>query len=167
MRLRTGCGLLSMLVGWVALAAAVPPSPPRAERIPTRLEMHGHTRSDDYYWLRERDNPAVRAYLEAENAYVQAGLAHTAALQESLFAEMRDRVPETDTTVPYRLNGYTYYERYEPEAEYPLYCRRATAPGAAEEIMLKGADLAAGHAFLAVWVAGLVFLSAAGLVKGH
>ncbi|HIP71459.1 MAG TPA: oligopeptidase B, partial [Anaerolineae bacterium] len=76
--------------------------PPIAPAKPHKLTIHGHTRTDDYYWLREKDNPAVIAYLEAENEYTQATLAHTQALQEELYQEMVGRIQETDSSVPVR-----------------------------------------------------------------
>ena len=89
-----------------------------------RLEAHGVVRVDDYHWLRERDNPEVTAYLEAENEYTRAVMAPSEALQETLFAEIKRRVKQTDMSVPYREGAYTYYTRYEDGCEYPIYCRR-------------------------------------------
>ena len=105
---------------------------PRARVSPVRLEKHGVVRTDDYHWLRERGDPAVTAHLEAENAYTQAVMAPTEALQETLFAEIKGRIKQTDMSVPYREGDYFYYTRYEDGREYPIHCRRpadAAAPG--------------------------------------
>ena len=99
------------------------PEPPRARVSPTRLEMHGVVRVDDYYWLCERDNPEVTAYLKAENEYTREVMTPTEALQETLFAEIKGRIKQTDMSVPYREGDYSYYTRYEDGREYPIYCR--------------------------------------------
>ena len=80
------------------------PQPPIAQVRPTELEAHGDVRVDNYYWLRERQNPQVIEYLEAENAYTDAVMAHTEALQEELFEEIVDRIKEDDESVPYPLH---------------------------------------------------------------
>lgn len=133
----------------VPVTAALP-APPLARVAPVELTAHGRTRSDEYYWLRERDDPAVRAYLEAENTYAGAVMAHTAAFQDSLFEEIRGRVKEDDSTAPYLRLGYYYYRRYEEDREYPLYCRRPGSLEAAEQVMLDGNALARGHGFCQV-----------------
>ena len=109
--------------------AGVPP--PRARVSPVRHETHGVVRVDDYHWLRDRGDPAVAAYLEAENAYTQAVMAPTEALQEALFAEIKGRIRQTDMSVPYREGAYLYYTRYEDGREYPIHCRRPADPPAA------------------------------------
>ena len=124
--------------------------PPRAPQRPHRLEKHGDVRRDDYYWLRNREDPAVHAYLEAENAWLRESLAHTAALEEQLFEEIKGRIRQTDMSVPYREGAYLYHRRYEDDREYPIHCRRALAAGGApaeEEVVLDGNAVAAGHAF--------------------
>ena len=138
------------------------PKPPRARVAPTRLEMHGVVRVDDYYWLRERDNPEVTAYLEAENEYTRAVMAPTEALQETLFAEIKGRIKQTDMSVPYREGGHTYYTRYEDGREYPIYCRRPIKgaqpstrhnlgePDGMEQVLLDVNLLAEGHDFCQV-----------------
>jgi len=116
--------LAALAVTSCAGPAAGPGDPPRAEARPHELETHGDVRVDEYYWLREREDPDVIAYLEAENAYVDAALAHTEALQESVFAEIRSRVVEDDSSVPYRDGDYWYYTRYEEGKQYPIHGRR-------------------------------------------
>ncbi len=126
------------------------PRPPKAEKKPVELSAHGQTRTDDFYWLNERENPAVRAYLEAENAYASAVTAHTEELQEKLYREIVGRIRQDDVSVPYYLNGYHYYTRFSEGQEYPVYCRRKGSMQAAEEIMLDVNELAAGHSFFHV-----------------
>jgi len=116
---------------------------------PTRLERHGHTRSDPFFWLRERDNPEVRKYLRAENAHQDAVLAHTRPLQERLFEEIKGRIKQTDLSVPYRRGPFLYYTRTEDGREYPIHCRRAS-PEAAEQVLLDVNALARGHDYYAV-----------------
>ncbi len=120
---------------------------------PTRLEKHGHVRVDDYYWMKERDDPEVIAYLEAENARTAAAMAHNDALVESLYAEITGRIVPDDWTVPSRRGDWFYNVRYVPDGEYPLYCRRRGSAEAPEEIMLDANVLARGHTFFAARVA--------------
>jgi oligopeptidase B len=83
-------------------------SPPVAKVKPVNLEKHGLMRTDNYYWLNQRDDPEVMAYLEAENAYTKAVMAHTNGLQETLFEEIRGRIKQTDMSVPYKKDDYFY-----------------------------------------------------------
>lgn len=124
-----------------------PPTPPIATKAPKRVEFQGDVRIDDYYWLRERENPEVHAYLEAENAYLEAVMAHTEPLQETLYQEMRARIQEDDSSVPERIGDYYYYRREEEGKQYPLFCRKAGSLDAPEEILLDQNALAAGHDF--------------------
>jgi oligopeptidase B len=131
-------------------ATAAPAQPPSAPRIARPSVVHGETRQDDYFWLREKSNPDVAAYLEAENAYADAIMAPTAALQESLYREMLGRIKETDLSVPYREGGYFYYSRTEEGKQYPIYCRKKGSLEAPEEVTLDLNLLAAGHSFLSM-----------------
>ncbi|MYK89231.1 MAG: oligopeptidase B, partial [Acidobacteria bacterium] len=131
--------------------------PPRAPQRPHRHEKHGDVRVDDYHWLRERDNPEVKAYLEAENAYLREVASATAAFEERLFDEIKGRIEQTDMSAPYREGAYRYYRRYEEGREYEIHCRRplagAGAPrGAAddEQVILDVNRVAAGHEFCQV-----------------
>ncbi len=126
------------------------PSPPVAKSETKELEIHGHTRIDDYYWLRDRDDPEVIAYLEAENEYADRVLAHTRPLQEELYEEIVGRIKQEDSSVPYKLDDYYYYQRYEPGREYPIYCRKRGSLDAPEEIMLDSNELAEGHGFFSI-----------------
>jgi oligopeptidase B len=127
-----------------------PVKPPVAERKPVELKNNGHTRIDPYYWLRERDNPEVIAYLKAENAYREKMTEGTAAFQEALFREITGRIKQDDESVPYLLNGYYYYTRYEEGKEYPVYCRKKESLEAGEEIMANVNEMAKGYAYYQV-----------------
>ena len=133
--------------------------PPRAPRRPHRHEKHGDVRVDDYHWLLDRDSPEVRAYLEAENAYVRQSMAATADLEQRLYEEIKGRIEQTDMSVPYREGEYCYYHRYEDGREYAIHCRRPVGgrgvsdePGAPEvpEVILDVNQVAEGHAFCQV-----------------
>ncbi|MGD8727159.1 MAG: S9 family peptidase [Gemmatimonadales bacterium] len=127
-----------------------PTSPPVAEKRPVELEMHGDVRVDDYYWLNQREDPEVLAYLEAENAWTESQMAHTEDLQERLFEEIKGRIKQDDESVPYFRDGYWYYTRYEEGKDYPLYCRKRESLDAPEEIMLDGNEMAEGHGFFSI-----------------
>jgi len=92
--------------------------PPVAAKIEKQLTIHGHTRVDPWYWLRERSNPEVIDYLNEENAYKEAMLKDTEQLQEKIFQEIVGRIKKDDSSVPYFDNGYYYYSRYEKGKEY-------------------------------------------------
>lgn len=98
--------------------------PPQAERRPHTSSVHGVEWTDDYFWLRDRDDPAVRTYLEAENAYLESRLAPLKPLREALVAEMKARIIDEDTSVPYRRGGWLYYSRDVADREHPLICRK-------------------------------------------
>jgi oligopeptidase B len=120
--------------------------PPVARAVPRASTIHGETRVDEFFWLRNREDPEVLAYLSAENAYTEAVMRPTEPLQEMLFQEMRGRIRETDLSVPERQDGWLYYHRTEGGAQYPIYCRRPVDDEAAEEIILDLNPLASGHA---------------------
>ncbi len=125
-------------------------SPPNVEKKARELEIHGDVRVDDYYWLRERENPDVIAYLEAENDYVKSSLADSAGLRERLFDEMRSRIKEDDSTAPYKHGDYYYYRRFEEGLEYAIYCRRKGSMEADEQILLDVNALAGDAPYFAV-----------------
>jgi oligopeptidase B len=124
--------------------------PPVAKIVPKELTAHGDTRVDNYYWLSERDNPEVIAYLEAENAYKDAVMVHTEDFQEELYEEIVGRIKQTDISVPYKDQGYYHYTRYEEGYEYPIYCRKEGSLEAEEEILLNVNEMAEGHDFFSV-----------------
>ncbi len=131
-------------------AASAAPKPPLAEIVPKELTIHGHTRVDNYYWLNERENPKVLAYLEAENAYLKAVLKHTEPLQKKLYDEIIARIKQTDLSVPFRSEGYYYYTRYDEGKDYPVYCRKKGSLEAPEEVMLDVNAMAEGHGYYSV-----------------
>jgi oligopeptidase B len=129
------------------------PTPPVAERRAYHTEVHGEKVSDEYFWLREKGNPEVISYLEAENAYAEAVMRPTAALQGALYTEMVARIKETDENVPYREGDYLYYTRTEEGKQYPIYCRKPALDGPdgdGEEVTLELNEMAGGHTFMAV-----------------
>jgi oligopeptidase B len=134
----------------LAPAASDELTPPVARVDPKIEVLHGETRVDDYYWLRERDNPEVMAYLEAENRHTEAAMRHTEGLQELLYQEMRGRIQETDLSVPERRDQYLYYTRTEVGRQYPILCRRRDQVGEVEEILLDQNSLAVGHQYFRV-----------------
>ena len=121
--------------------------PPIAQKIPVTLTAAEHKRVDNYFWLNERDNPQVIAYLEAENAYTKAVMSDTKDFQERLYTEITSRIKQDDRSVPYFKNGYFYYSRYEQGGEYPIYCRRKGSMDAPEVVMLNGNEMAQGHTY--------------------
>ncbi len=135
---------------------------PRATRRPHVLHAHGDERVDDWYWLRERDNPEVLAYLEAENEYTRAATAHTEALQKTLYDEIVGRVQETDVSAPVREGPFEYYSRTIEGRQYGVHCRRPggsvdlpdafAEPGstAGEAVLLDENALATGHEYFAL-----------------
>ena len=120
------------------------------KKIPTKLEKHGHTRFDNYYWLRERENPEVIKHLNEENEYAAKEMAHTRAFEEKLFEEIKGRFKQTDMSVPYKREDYFYYTRYEEGKEYPIYARKRGSLDQPEEIMLDANVLAQGHEFFSI-----------------
>ncbi len=120
------------------------------KKIPTRLETHGHVRVDDYYWLRERDNPEVIRYLSQENDFAAKAMVHTQEFEKKLFEEIKARIKQTDLSVPYKRDDYFYYTRFEAGKEYPIYCRKQGSLDEAEQVMLDGNILAQGHEFFSI-----------------
>ena len=108
---------------------------PSPKKVAKSLVAHGHERIDNYFWMNDRENPDVIAHLNAENAYLDDILSETKADQELLFNEMKGRIKEDDSSVPYFKNGYWYYSRYETGKEYPIHCRKKESLDA-EEIVL-------------------------------
>ncbi|HRZ21103.1 MAG TPA: oligopeptidase B, partial [Bacteroidales bacterium] len=140
---------LSIFSGCVKNQKAMP-NPPVAGKIEKKLVMHGHERMDPYYWMNQRDDEKVIGYLEAENAYTDAVMAHTKDLQKQLYDEMLSRIRQDDESVPYKKDGYYYYSRYEQGKEYPIHCRKKAALGNPEEILLNVNEMAEGHEFFSL-----------------
>lgn len=124
--------------------------PPVAKIIPKTLEKFGDVRIDNYYWLNDRENPEVIDYLNKENEYYKQMTAHTETLQKELFDEMKSRIKEDDSSVPYFLNGYYYLTRYETGKDYPIYSRKKGSLDAKEEILFDCNELAKGQSYFAL-----------------
>jgi oligopeptidase B len=122
--------------------------PPVAMKTPHVTTVHGDTLKDDYFWLREKSNPKVTSYLEAENAYTEEVMKPTKQLQDTLYREMLGRIKQTDLSVPMRIGEYFYYSRTEEGKQYPYRCRRIGSMTGAEEILLDLNKLAEGHTYL-------------------
>ncbi|HWS56022.1 MAG TPA: S9 family peptidase [Pyrinomonadaceae bacterium] len=132
-----------------AVTAGVPAAPV-AKKVPKTTTVHGETLVDEYFWMREKTNPEVISYLEAENAYADAVMKPTAELQEKLYKEMLGRIKQTDQNVPYRENGYYYYSRTVEGQQYPVYARRKGSLDAPEEVTLDLNELNKGHKYTAL-----------------
>ncbi len=143
---------LAVLLALAPLAAAQspPPSAPVARVVPKVDTIHGDILVDDYYWLRDKQNPEVMAYLEAENAYTATGTQDTEALRQRLYEEILGRIKETDLSVPYKDGEYWYYTRTEQGKSYPIFCRKRGSLSAREEVILDQNALAAGKNFHAL-----------------
>lgn len=118
---------------------------PIADKIEKKLEIHGDVRVDHYYWINDKEDPKVIAYLNAENAYYDANTEHTKKFQEDLFLEMKSRIKEDDESVPYKKNNYYYITRFEKGKQYPIYVRKKETLEAEDEIMFDANKLAAKH----------------------
>jgi oligopeptidase B len=125
-------------------------TPPVAKKVPHETKIHGDTRVDDYFWLRDKKNPEVIKYLEAENAYTVAVMKPSEPFQEKLYAEMLGRIKQTDLSVPTRDRGYYYYSRTVEGKQYPIQCRKKGSLDADEEVMLDGNELARGEKFFSL-----------------
>lgn len=125
-------------------------SAPVADKIPKTITVHGDTRIDNYFWLRDRQDPKVMEYLKAEEAYADAVMKPTDALQDTIFKEMVGHIKETDQSAPYRRGDYFYYSRTEEGKQYPILCRRKGDLSAPEEIVLDVNQLAIGQSFMSV-----------------
>lgn len=145
--------LFSLLLANVLMNAhsqQTQPVPPKATIKPKELITHGHKRVDNYYWLNERDNPEVIAYLKAENEYLEQMLAPSKALREKLFEEIKSRIKEDDQSLPYKYKGYYYYTRFEKGKEYAINCRKKGSLQAKEEVLIDQNELAQGKKYFAL-----------------
>lgn len=124
--------------------------PPIAPKKTKELEKHGDLRLDDYYWLNDRENPEVIDYLNQENTYYESLTKHTKDFQLNLFEEMKGRIKEDDSSVPYRSNGYWYKTRFEIGKEYPMYSRFKESLDAEEETIFDGNEMAKGHDYFKI-----------------
>ena len=124
--------------------------PPIAKKVPHVLEAHGDKRTDEYYWMRDREDPEVIEYLNQENDYMRSMLAPTDALQEKVFEETKARIKQDDSTVPYEDRGFIYYSRTAAGSQYRIYCRKKGSQDAAEQVILDVNQLAEGKSFCSV-----------------
>jgi oligopeptidase B len=125
-------------------------NPPMTEKKAKVTDIHGEKLMDNYFWLREKTNPAVIAHLESENAYTTAMMKHTEALQEKLYTEILSHIKQTDVNVPYKLGEYFYYTRTIEGQQYPIFCRKHRTLDAPEQIVIDVNELAKGHKFMSV-----------------
>ena len=123
---------------------------PIAEKIEKKLSIHGDTRIDEYYWLNQRDDKNVINYLNAENAYRDEYMQDYKNLEEELFLEIKSRIKEDDSSVPYLDNGYYYYTRYEKNKQYPIYCRKKGDLKSDEEILIDVNIMSEGYEYFRV-----------------
>jgi len=143
--------LIASLLSILAADTAAPlPPPPVAKKVPKTTEINGRTLVDNYFWLRDKKNPEVKAYLEAENAYTDAVMKPTEAFQRRLYGEMLGRIKETDVDVPYKKGNYFYYSRTEAGKQYQIRCRKKASLDAPEEVVLDLNELAKGQTFMAL-----------------
>ena len=123
---------------------------PIAKKKPQRLEMHGDVRIDNYFWMNDRENKEVIDYLKAENNYCDAQMSHTKEFQESLFIEMKARIKEDDSSVPYKYNGYWYITKFEKDKDYPIYTRKKDSLANPEELLFDCNEMAEGHNYFKI-----------------
>ncbi|HKW74725.1 MAG TPA: S9 family peptidase [Terriglobales bacterium] len=126
------------------------PPPPVAAKVHIENHINGGHLEDDYHWLREKSNPEVPKYLEAENAYADSVMKPTEVLQQKLYAEMVSHIKETDVNVSYREGAYFYYSRWEQGKQYPIFARKKSSLDANEEVTLDQNELAKGQPFMAL-----------------
>lgn len=123
------------------------PNAPIASQVPKNLTIHEDVRVDEFYWLKERENPDVIDYLNKENDYYNAHTATSKDFQQSLFEEMKSRIKEDDSSVPYKYNGYWYITRFEKGKDYPIYVRKKESLEASEELLFDCNDMAKNHSY--------------------
>ncbi len=154
-------GLFAQVIVQKEVSASNYPEAPDVMQKDSVLSIHGHTRTDPYFWMRLTDEQKIAerpdeqtqkvlAYLNAENTYTEKVMADTEQLQEKLFNEIVGRIKQTDESVPYFKNGYWYYTRYEEGKEYPIYARKKGSMDAKEEILINANERAKGHDYYAV-----------------
>lgn len=120
---------------------------PIAEKIPKTLNIHDDHRIDNYFWLNQREDEKVLEYLKAENDYYHQETAHLKVFEKNLFEEMKSRIKEDDSSVPYKYNGYWYIVRYEKGKNYPIYTRRKETLEADEELLFDCNEMAKNHSY--------------------
>ena len=123
---------------------------PKAEKINKILSIHDDDRIDEYYWLNQRGNKKVIDYLNDENSYRDEYMKDHKGLEEDLFQEIKGRIKEDDSSVPYFDNGYFYYTKYEKEKQYPIYCRKKESLESEEEILIDANIMSEGHEYFRI-----------------
>jgi oligopeptidase B len=124
--------------------------PPKAKKVPKIRNLHNDKFVDNYFWLRDKSNPDVISYLEAENAYTKKMTAHTEEFRNKLYEEMKSRIKETDLSVPVKKDQYYYYHRTEEGKQYRIYCRKKDNMDSEEEVILDVNKLAEGKDFFMI-----------------
>ncbi len=122
-------------------------NPPIAKKVPQRLEKHGDVRIDNYFWMNNREDEEVINHLKAENEYCDEMMAHTKDFQNDLFEEMKGRIKEDDSSVPYKYNGYWYITKFEKGKDYPIYTRKKESLDHPEELLFDCNEMADGHSY--------------------
>lgn len=138
---------LAAMAAWIAGVAGCAPAPPQARVVPTRIDLGGQVVIDNYWWLRNKSDPAVIDYLKAENAYTDAMMRPAEPLEARLYREMLDRIREDDESVPYEQGRWWYSQRMRKGNQYPIYVRRSGSATAPPQVMIDVNELAAGHRF--------------------
>ena len=131
-------------------SVAAQTGPPVAKKIPKEIVTHGDKRVDDYFWLREKTNSEVLAYLQQENSYAEEMSKPQERLRQELYDEILGHLKETDSTAPVRRGDYSYYSRTEQGKNYPIHCRKRNQAGAVEEIILDVNELAKDFKFFSI-----------------
>ena len=126
--------------------------PPQAPEIPHEIAEAGHTRNDPFFWLREKANPDVLKYLQAENRYTETALKPTEKLRDTIYHEMRRRIKEDDVSVPQKIGDYYYYSRTETGKQYAVHCRKKGSLEAREEVILDENELAKGQKYFRIGI---------------
>jgi oligopeptidase B len=147
---KTFLSFFLLIAFFLSLAAKEAAEPPMAKKIPKEMTIHNDTRVDNYFWLRERENPDVKAYLAAENAYADTLMKPTSDFQEKLYKEMLSHIKETDLSVPFRYRDYFYYSRTQEGKQYSIHCRKKGSLDAPEEVLLDENKLAEGQKFMSL-----------------
>ena len=149
MQITTGALALSLAANSISAQAPAVAAPPLAAREAHETAIHGYKLNDDYFWLRKKTEPAVRSYLEAENAYTAAIMKETEPLQQKIYDEIVGHIKQTDLSVPYRRGAYIYYSKTETGKQYPIYVRKPVS-GGSEEVLLDQNELAKGQGYYAI-----------------
>ena len=123
---------------------------PKAKKIEKILSLHGDDRLDEYYWLNQRGDEEVISYLNEENDYRDEFMKDYKPLEEEIFQEIKSRIKEDDSSVPYYYNGYFYYTRYEKDKQYPIYCRKEGSLDGKEEILIDANTMSEGYDYFRV-----------------